>query len=545
MTTTSQKKGEVKISAQNSIKHLTYVCSPQQQAAVLRAIVRLKGAPLDEKTSIGLGWEIKHSLLHDMTLRIHLLTNLTAITPHLRQNPVDLLVYDERGQDATEAGQALQQIRKDVKSFAELWGPDFLFPVSRIAIILDGKKAKGLHRSQTARAFELGRYNVRDVCVNPERTIVVLKWLHQLLTAHTMARPRVGVAMSGGGLEGFLYQLGVTYAIEQSLTGRKLRDADVFSGVSSGSIGTTLLATKVPIVEIIKSMHGQSTMIEPFTSATVFDLAGGSILSRLVRESVSWNGLDPSKWIKQTLKAIPIGFFRGDGFREYARMCLKAANVEDHFKAVEKELYIGTTDMDTFEHVVLGQPPWDQIPLSEAIYASCALPLVFIPSKLGGRWFIDGQITKTCNLELVVERGCDLIFIIDPVKPLGSLIPGSVDKRGGYYALIQTVKALVYTRFHSVLSHLTERYHGTDFIVFQPDEEVAQIMSGSPMRYRIRTQIIAMAYQQTMRQLRERHKVYRAKLEKYGMHLLSVEDLKEREKQDLTFFESLANQTQS
>lgn len=521
------------------IKYVAYVASASQSEAVRRSISRIKGVPLEEKNAIGQGWDISHSLLHGTTLRIHLLTNLNAVTPHLRQNPVDILVYDERGEDALDAQEAVANIRRDVKSFADLWGPDFLFPSSRIVAILDAAKAKASHKSQATRAFELGRFNVRDVCISPSHAVIVLKWLHQLLTADYGKDQRVGVAMSGGGLEGFLYQLGVLYALERTIRGRTIHDANVYSGVSSGSIGSSLMAGKVPLTEVIKAMHGKSDLISPFTSATVFDLAGSSILSRVLRESISWTGLDPGKWIKQTLKAIPTGFFKGEALRQYIRHCIEVSGGKDSFEGLKTELYVGATDMDTFEHVVFGQPPWNTVPISEAIYASCALPLVFEPSQINGRWFIDGQITKTCNLELVVERGCDLVFIIDPLKPLGTLIPGSVDKKGGYYALLQSIKALVYTRFHSVLSHLTERYPETDFIVFQPDEDVAQLMAGSPMRYRIRTQVIQMAYQQTMRQLRERHKVYRAKLQKYGMVLASTEQLKEIEQQDGAFFNDL------
>jgi predicted acylesterase/phospholipase RssA len=303
---------------------------------------------------------------------------------------------------------------------------------------------------------------------------------------------------------------------------------------------SALLAKNVPTIELIKAMHGKSDVIEPFTSSTIFDLAGAGIITRLLRESFTFSGIDPTRWISQTLKAIPTGFFKGEALRKYIRHCLEASGTSDSFKNQDTELFIGSTDMDTFEHVVFGRPPWDNIAISEAIYASCALPLVFEPAQLNGRWFVDGQITKTCNLELVVERNCKLIFIIDPLKPLGTMIPGSVDKKGGYYALVQTIKALVYTRFHSVLSHLTERYPDTDFIVFQPDEEVAQLMAGSPMRYRIRTQVIHMAYKQTIRQLRERHKVYTAKLLKYGMHLASLEKIKDIERDDGAIFNSLA-----
>lgn len=522
------------------IKHLVYVASPSQSDNIRKAITTLKGKPLEDRASIGPGWEITHPLLHGVSLRLHLLTNINAVTPHLRQNPVDLLIYDERANDALPAEEALEQIRIDVAHFAELWGPDFLFPMSRSVAILDDQKALSAHKSQTIRAFQLGRVHVRDVCVAPRNTAVVLRWLHRLLTHSESERPRIGVAMSGGGLEGFLYQLGVTYTLERCISGRTIRDADVYSGVSSGSIASSLIAGNVPTIEIIKAMHGKSEVIEPFTSSTIFDLASVGILTRMMRESFTWTGIDPSRWIKQTLKAIPTGFFKGEALRKYIRHCMETSGGEDNFKSIKSELYIGGTDMDTFEHVVFGRAPWDTVPISEAIYASCALPLVFEPAQINGRWFVDGQITKTCNLELVIERDCKLIFIIDPVKPLGTLVPGSVDKKGGYYSLVQTIKALVYTRFHSVLSHLTERNPDTDFIVFQPDEEVAQIMSGSPMRYRIRTQIIHLAYKQTIRQLRERHKVYSGKLQKYGMTLASLEQIKEIEREDGALFNSLA-----
>ena len=69
-------------------------------------------------------------------------------------------------------------------------------------------------------------------------------------------------------------------------------------------------------------------------------------------------------------------------------------------------------------------------------------------------------------------------MVIDPMKPLGTMLPGSVDRRGGVFAVIQTIKALINTRFKSSLRHVTERYPDVDFMVFQPSEECAQIMSG-------------------------------------------------------------------
>lgn len=519
------------------IKYIVYVASPIQSKAVKHAIDRIGGKPIEQASQLSEGFMIDHVLLGNLKLEFHLITDLTAITPHLRINPVDLLVYDERGSDAIDAREALLKIQRDFQAFAELWGPDFLFPMSRVVAILEKKQDDDT--SSARRAFEIGRVHVSDVCISPKNTATVLRWLQRILLRDSGKVLRTGIALSGGGIEGFLYQLGVMYALERALDGKEINSVEVFSGVSSGSICASILAAKIPLQEVIKALNQKSEILPSLTSSVVFDLAAKDIVSRIASESISFPGFHPKSWLKQTLRSIPTGFFKGDALKNYFKKCNEIMGHNDSFHDLESELYIGATDQDSFEHVVFGKDPWKSVPVSEAIRASIALPPVYLPAQLNGRWFIDGQVTRTCNLELVVERDCSLIFIIDPVKPLGTLIPGSVDKQGGIYAIIQAVKALVYTRFHSTLMHLTERYPNTDFLVFQPDEEVAQLMAGSPMRYRIRTQLIEMSYRQTMRQFRDRHKVYAAKLMKYGFKLKSKEELSQIEESDKKFFDSV------
>lgn len=517
------------------LQHLVYVSTPGQTEAVKGALARLNAGPVEDRSALGPCYRLAHPLLGNLVMQIHLLSDINAITPHLRQNPVDLLIYDERGEGALDATTALARIRDDVAAFAEMWGPDFLFPMSRVVAILESAE------NMAHRAFELGRVNLRDVCVAPKNTAVVLRWLHGILSKSGGHEQQVGLALSGGGIEGFLFQIGCMYALERSFAGRSLRDCQVFSGVSSGSIGAAIMASKIPTLEVIKAIHRCSKLLPPLTSGTLFDLAGREILKRVVSESISWVGLDPAKWVSRTMRSIPTGFFKGDGLANYFADALQAVDQPDSFSALKAELYIGATDQDSFEHVVFGKAPWANVSISEALRASCALPPFFMPSVINGRWFIDGQVTRTCNLELVVDRGCRLIFIIDPLKPLATLIPGSVDKQGGVYAMIQAVKALVYTRFHITLTHLTERFPDVDFVVLQPDEECAELMAGSPMRYRIRTQLIGLAYRHTLRQLRERHNIYLSKLRKYGFELLSIDHLERIEREDVAMFSELAN----
>jgi hypothetical protein len=65
-------------------------------------------------------------------------------------------------------------------------------------------------------------------------------------------------------------------------------------------------------------------------------------------------------------------------------------------------------------------------------------------------------------------------------------------------------------------------------------------MAGSPMRYRIRTQIVTAAYRHTLRQLRERHAIYSAKLSRFGFELRPPEELMGLEQRDGDVLESVA-----
>ena len=155
------------------LHHLLFVASPEQIALTRSALDRLKAQPLSTSGDLGHGYQLSHPLLDQLTLNIHIISDLDAITPHLRRNPVDLLIYDER-HGGIEARAALHKIRDDMLALANLWGPDFMFPMSRVVAILAHEQ------NEAMRAFELGRVQVRDVCVAPRNTAHRCFWSRHL-----------------------------------------------------------------------------------------------------------------------------------------------------------------------------------------------------------------------------------------------------------------------------------------------------------------------------------------------------------------------------
>ncbi|NRA44399.1 MAG: patatin-like phospholipase family protein [Oligoflexales bacterium] len=508
--------------------YLLLVASPSQINKAKANLYRLEAEPINDR-SFAECFRIEHPSLGALELRLHLLSQLDAVTPHLRQHPVDLLIYDERegGVDAVEAFAA---IKEDVDSLAQLWGPDFHFPLSRAVAILDGGE-NAAHKT-----FLLGREHVRDVQVAPRSLAQSLRWITKILTQdHARNEYKVGCAMSGGGMEGFLYQTGCCYALERALSGRSLNECDVYSGISSGSIVSSALAARVPLEEMIKAFLGKSETLPQIKGSILYDVAFAEISRRFMKQTLSWGGSDPHKWAQKAIRSVPTGFFKGDKLKKFIHDTLASYGCDDQFATLENKLFIGATNQDTFEHTVFGTGQWDQVDISEAVRASCSLPPFFTPCKIQNHHFIDGLITRTCNLELVVKNGCNLIFIIDPMRPYASWEPGEVDKKGGVYTLIQTIKTLVNSRFQLALDHITAKYHNVDFLIFQPYEECAKAMAGSPMKYKIRTNLVELAYKGTLQRLRERHSVYLVKLAKYGFELASQRQLLELERIGLEF----------
>lgn len=503
-------------------QHLLYLLAPSRLEGTSSALERMRAKRIDDN-AITITYELDHKLLRGISLRIYLLTDIDGVTPFLRHHPVDLLIYDERGPDGIEALMGIYRISRDVQLLSQLWGPDFHFPTSRIVTILNATPDVD-HRS-----FSLGRLNVRDVLVEPRKTAILLRWLHHVLYAGIVRHEKVGMALSGGAIEGLLYQAGTVLALKHAFNGRGIYSCDAISGVSSGSLVGSLVANGIEVEELIRGVLHMKSKYPPFKISTLFDLAGFDIVKRVFNTSLRMRKVKISLWMENTLESIPTGFFKGERLESYLHELFAEHGHGDRFDEIETNLYIGATDHDTFDHVTLGKSPHEHVAISAAVRASCSIPPLFTPKAIGDRFYIDGQVTKSCDIESVVQDGASLVFVIDPMKPLRVNTAGNSDIKGGYFSLLQMIKGLVSTRFETSFRAATEQYPDVDFIVFQPDEECARMMAGSPLKPRIRPQMIEVAYQNTLRRLRERHKVYSAKTLRFGMELKSVDELRKLE----------------
>lgn len=422
----------------------------------------------------------------------------------------DLILLDERVEENESWDSCIFEGFSKALQFNS---QQFHYTMRRVIVVLPREANK------TSRSFQLGLANVRAVITDPENATELFFHALAQLYEFSQSHNKASLCISGGGLEGYLYSLGVTHAIEHCLLKKRCCDFDIFCGVSSGAILSASYAAGMQTQDLVDQVHQRHEKLENMKLSTLFDPATGEVFKRILGFAKSFSTLDMGQLISRLQACIPIGLFRGEKMRRFFENQMKNIGVEDHFSALSKELYISGTDQDTGENVVFGLEPWKDMKISQAVRASTALPAFYLPEKINGHWFSDGQLTSTADFNIAIRKGAGLVVYIDPMVAYSSNVAGSTMSHGGYFTLIQAVKSLVQSRAASLLKHSMDSNPDVDFMVFRPTDEVMMEMAGNPMKYQIRTELIDLGFKCTISQILSSYDAMAHKFAKHGFVL--------------------------
>jgi NTE family protein len=363
--------------------------------------------------------------------------------------------------------------------------------------------------------------------------------------AASKRRPRsskTALVLGGGGFTGGVYEIGALRALDLLSVNRTVNQFDVYVGTSAGAFVASMAANGVTPEEMMRVVNRHvpsplrdidlGTLLRP--NLTEFARKGVMLpfqLMRLGREIVAQRGaISAMDVVLGLAEALPTGLYSGSGIEQYVRAVLSDPGRTDDFRLLERELYVVATDLDTCERIVFGANDWDDVPISTAVRASTALPMVYKPVKVKDRELVDGGIVSTTNLDIAVEAGAKFVVVVNPLVPyvndFTKTVSGLLGERERHVSDMgfpqigyQSFKLLAYQRLHEMARQWKDRYPGVDIVLIEPEPNDELMFQTSMMNFTSRVEIARHGFESVTLKLSEDYGKLRRVCERHGIQI--------------------------
>ncbi|MDQ3106275.1 MAG: patatin-like phospholipase family protein, partial [Actinomycetota bacterium] len=211
----------------------------------------------------------------------------------------------------------------------------------------------------------------------------------------------LGIVLGAGGTVGLAYHAGVLRALEQT-AGIVADDADLLIGTSAGSVAAAYMRSGWSTEELWQVALGTHPSLDGL-SAEELDERSRGILTPAFRDPVTLTRRligsayvagrsfvrlpAPLLRVPEVLqRAFPGGVFEmREGRRRFAE--------ELPVGWPDKPLWLCAVDIGSGRRIVLGKPGRAPLAsLQQAVAASCAIPGLYPPVRVGSRTLVDGGI---------------------------------------------------------------------------------------------------------------------------------------------------------
>lgn len=353
--------------------------------------------------------------------------------------------------------------------------------------------------------------------------------------ARRRASSKSALVLGGGGFTGAVYEIGALQALDLLSVNRSVNDFDVYVGTSAGAFVAAMTANGISPEEMMRVLNRQvptpfpDVDLKTVMSLNVRELVGSALsfpfrAAKLTRRLLGQLGqVSALDVVLGLAEGMPSGLYSGAGIEQYVRSVLEGPGRSDDFRELSSELLLTATDLDTAERVVFGRPGFDDVPISTAVRASTALPMVYQPVRVGDRELVDGGIVSTTNLDLAVEAGARLLVVVNPLVPYVNDVRGQdgprISDMGFPQVGYQTFKLMAHGRLHELARQWEQRYPGVDIVLIEPDTTDELMFRTSVMDYRSRVEIARHGFRSVTVKLSEDYDRLRRVAARHGIEI--------------------------
>jgi NTE family protein len=351
---------------------------------------------------------------------------------------------------------------------------------------------------------------------------------------------RRALVLAGGGIVGGLYQVGVLLALDALCDGFSACDFDLYVGSSAGAFIASLLANRVTAEQLRDALELDRRTLPRLSASRFLSLPWRSYLETIPRLAtalpavgrqlvVHWREALVLDTLASLLRHVPHGLFSLDGLEAYVRHVLTRGGRTNDFRRLRGRLLVPATVLDTGRINVFGASRRERTPISVAVAASAAVPLLFEPVRVDGVDYVDAAITKTAHTSLAVDHGAHLIVLINPIRPLVLEGPQGRIRDGGVLAIAsQSLRITLQRRLHEGLHRHADDNPNTDILLFEPYERDLKLFDTPLMTYSLRHEVIRRGYRTTAKMILADYERYTGVFARQGIQVVARAELERR-----------------
>ena len=351
-------------------------------------------------------------------------------------------------------------------------------------------------------------------------------------------QPKIGLAIAGGGPVGAIYELGALQAIDEALDGLRLHELDTYVGISAGSFMVSSLANGISAADICRTVVGHPASEFTLNPENFFQPDYRQYLETAKRlpSVISGNLLkiikDPYRSslsaIFETIgRSLPSGIFDSDAIEVYLREMFESGGRTNDFSKLDRTLYVVAVNLDTGAAIRFGDKEHCDVPISKAVQASAALPALYSPVNIGGKYYVDGALRRTLHASAALDEGVDLLIGINPLVPFskdededpkpGPLPVSRLIEGGLPMILSQTFRAMIQSRMKVGFKKYRKSHPGSDLMLLEPNQGDEVMFFTNVFSFSSRNALCDHAYRVTRLDLRNRADELDSMLKEHGI----------------------------
>jgi NTE family protein len=363
---------------------------------------------------------------------------------------------------------------------------------------------------------------------------------------------RTALVLAGGGITGAVYEIGALRAIDDLLVDRTVNDFDIYVGTSAGALVSAFLANGVSPETQLEILSGAHKDVSPIERKHIFALnrkdyfnwgkkLPGHLIHTWYQSLRDIGDLSVFDLMWSLSGSLPPGFYDGLALARYLSQGLDKLGCSDDFNQLERELYVIATELDSGKRAIFGPHHLDA-PISQAVAASSALPLVYKPVKINGHEYIDGGMRGTASIDIAIEHGATMIVCINPLVPFENEdpepLPGSrqsstgLSDKGVPTITNQAMRIILHSGLHYHIKQLRRSHPEVDIILIEPRPKDYEMFFYNIMHYSSRLAVAQHGFESVTYDLARDYHYYKDTLARHRIPLtrrLVIEELAEIE----------------